>query len=224
MLVPPFLTGPHSLARRSWAAEVLSQYFDRRRSNALDPYYTGSMFDRIGSREDRVSNQITAEDLVALTTLSAGVPAVAALRVLGPAAEQLSEHLAKVDPELTLARATDEDLNGQSAVGMMWSELRSMKVGFGPVATSKLLARKRPNLIPIYDKQIDALLQLRGTWDYWREIRELLGPPSSPIYEFLAASHEDARLNAEISSIRTFDVLGWMWQTEKRVRGSLPQL
>jgi hypothetical protein len=40
------------------------------------------------------------------------------------------------------------------AVGLLWTELRTMKLGFGQVATSKLLVRKRPHSISIYDKQI----------------------------------------------------------------------
>ena len=44
----------------------------------------------------------------------------------------------------------------------------------GPMRTSKLLARKRPRLVPIYDSVVKKEFQLKDSRGFWAGLRDAL--------------------------------------------------
>ncbi len=83
---------------------------------------------------------------------------------------------------------------------------------FGRVRTSKLLARKRPRLIPITDQGIETVL---GSDDNrWRSLNEALNTPvdggTTTLQQLLIELREESRIPAHISALRVLDVVAWM--------------
>jgi hypothetical protein len=77
----------------------------------------------------------------------------------------------------------------------------------GWVTTHKLMARKRPRLLPVYDTVVKAALQPEGD-EFWLPLRtELLDPW---LVNRLAAVKDVAGLDEQISLLRVLDVAVWM--------------
>jgi hypothetical protein len=80
----------------------------------------------------------------------------------------------------------------------------------GPVAAGKLLARKRPHLIPVYDSHVKVALgreRIHNTW--WSDLRCQLTTDAGLIPEL-----ESVRARAgvgHLSLLRTFDIMCWMF-------------
>lgn len=137
------------------AVQMLTSYFlSRSRSDPRRPLYTGSMFERLGGGGDRpaVADMFTAEDIVAVSTLSVNIPAQASIRILGADGPRLSMLLRAIPADADLVDAGAQLIDDDSPAHQLYRHLRSYS-GMGEVMTSKLLARKRPRLIPVIDKE-----------------------------------------------------------------------
>ncbi len=200
--VPAVLDEPHR------AVDMIRTYFDGHASGSLR--FTGAWFDSFAGGGDRqdVASRFTAEDIVAVSMLSVNVPARAAIRILGYDADRLTSMLEEIPTDLDLMDAEDRDIGAESCASLLWKELRGLP-GIGPVITSKLLARKRPRLIPIRDKVVLAELGHPGV-GYWRDLRAALRENDGDLAARLANIRDNAELAHEISVIRTFDILTWM--------------
>ena len=91
--------------------------------------------------------------------------------ILDEQADHLNGLLAAVPDDVDLWSATDEDM---AAATSLWRVLRSggPLSGVGPTTTSKLMARKRPRLIPIVDSVVRDALEFEQ--DSWTELRAAL--------------------------------------------------
>lgn len=207
--VPAFFAEPEDSDRRAWAATVLQTYFHDRRDDG-DPLYTGAVFDRRSGRSAGPEswNRFTADDLIAVTMLSVSVDPRAALRLLETEADDLSALLAKIPVDLDLIDADDRHIGLDSPADQLWRRVdRYHRVG--ETTTSKLLARKRPRLLPVVDSVVREVLAITWSGDYWCQMRDYL-TEVPPRWEFLRAAHAAAGLADEISLLRCFDVLLWM--------------
>lgn len=145
------MTLPDAMTPGSPRAErLLAAYFTERRKRDRQPAFTGAMFERPGGGGDRaeVANRFTAEDIVAVSMLSVNVPPRAALRILGADAPVLSRLLAAIPADVDMVDADDLHLAANSPADELWHHL----VGYadvGWVTAGKLLARKRPRLLPV---------------------------------------------------------------------------
>lgn len=138
------------------AVQYLQRYF---RHTAADGSRNGLFrsrsFERLDGGGDReaVRDVITAADIVALAMLSIDIRREIVLELLGPLQERLSTLLRRI-PNRPLYAVERETIGRESAA---W-ELRRLIVGLGgghnSVTASKLLARKRPALIPVKDSVI----------------------------------------------------------------------
>lgn len=176
------------------AAELVAAYFD-----PAAPF-AGQTFDTLG-RNDPYS--VTADDLLACTLLNVSYPALAVRRILGDDQEHLAKLLAAVPADVDLWMAGDHDL---AAAELAWEFLRHSYRGVDVVMAGKLLARKRPRLVPIVDKMISAALQF----------------PPGRFWVTLAACLKDDSLRgaidalrppdnaAPVSTLRLLDVAVWM--------------
>jgi hypothetical protein len=78
----------------------------------------------------------------------------------------------------------------------------------GRTKTSKLLARKRPALIPIWDSAIGGVIQ---TGDYfWEPLRQELRANDAALHRRLLRLRDQAGLARSVTALRVFDVVCWM--------------
>ncbi|MEJ2862399.1 DUF6308 family protein [Actinomycetospora flava] len=191
--------------------ETLEEYFHREKQGG--PAFSGSQFESIGGGGDQLGSatRITAEDLVAVSLLGVTIAEHSALRLLGRDGDAISTLLEQIPVNLDLHAATDEEIGPRSHAARLWDVVRKRRdrSSVGPTRTSKLLARKRPRLLPVYDKVVRKELRLPHHRDYWLEMRDLLRD-HPPYVDELRCAHHRAGLAESISTARTLDVLLWM--------------
>lgn len=110
---------------------------------------------------------MTVEDLLAVTLLSVDVPGRVALQLLaGPLGGQVAALLAQVPTDVALhERGAGALLAPESPARQAW-DLLVEPHGMGWVIAGKVLARKRPHLIPVYDNVVRcALGRPAGPWN-----------------------------------------------------------
>jgi hypothetical protein len=169
--------------------------------------FTGSAFEKLIDVE--YPNYITSKDLIAVSMLGVDIPATAARWILGEGKHELSSHLSKIDPHLTISDL-DTDLTNGSPAWLLFSILRSCD-GLGRTITSKILAAKRPCLIPIYDQHVAAFLGFSKE-DYWNPWHEFMQSPEGH-WCGNQVSQLAAKLGIHnISHLRLLDVVIWMKQ------------
>lgn len=152
-------------------------------------------------------DRFTADDLVAVTFLSVNVPPRAARLLLRDRVDEFAEMLTAVGPDHDLADHV-EPVDSSSPVWRLEAALRGMKLGIGRTTASKLMARKRPRLHPIWDTVIAVVTD---TPDYqWEPLRAALQADGHALQRRLQALRETAGLPDQISALRVLDVIAWM--------------
>jgi hypothetical protein len=179
--------------------------------------YTGAYFDTFGRCQDSSATdyKITSEDLIAVSFLSVHVPPMAARGMLQIRADEISALLNNIDPKLqiqSVTEATHDSVFGPgSPAQKLWNILRGKKDGgwdVGPTITSKIMARKRPHLIPIWDSVLKSVTDQqddRNQWNIWRQ--EMTR--NSELLHFLEVVRMEAGI-PEIPLLRVLDVILWM--------------
>jgi Family of unknown function (DUF6308) len=59
----------------------------------------------------------------------------------------------EIPVDVEIVDVDPQKLSAESPAGQLWELLRGARDGVGPTRTSKLLAAKRPRLLPIWDKK-----------------------------------------------------------------------
>jgi hypothetical protein len=175
------------------------------------PTFAGRKFESLGGGGDRpaVVNEFTAEDLVAVSLLSVHIPGEAALEILEAQSEELNGLLSRIPHDVTLWDADPSIVDDKSSdAASLWHKLDHI-TGVGWVTANKLLARKRPHLLPVYDRVVKAALQPRRK-DFWIPLRNsLLSNDGEAI-----ARLEEIRVSAGLMEghplLRVLDVAVWM--------------
>ena len=189
------------------AVDVLREYFTRKlvKTGYLR---TGALWDGWdpSGRRDADRDVFTADDLVAVTLLSVKVPAQGALILLQDKRSELTALLREVREDRDLADES-EAVTAESPVSRLESALTEVH-GIGRTTATKLVARKRPRLHPIYDRVIG--LQLGTTVDHTEPIRVALREDDRELHRRLIALREQAGLDERVPALRILDVLAWM--------------
>lgn len=173
-------------------AALVSEYYDD------GGPFAGAMFETLGTNDP---NRIDIADLLALTLLDVKVTPPGVRRVLGADAADLSAGLSALPTDLPLWEASDAVLDQADQLFKRLDDVPSI----GPVVAGKMLARKRPLLIPIVDKWVlDALKAPKGA--YWRSIRQAL--QDEDLRRQVEACRGSAPLS--VSTLRLLDVIIWM--------------
>lgn len=177
-------------------------------------HYTGRHFDDFGGGGLASPNEITTGDLVALALLAVPVGGRAAQALLFDRRQEVGGLLEHIDADLRLwdeSDAVDEAISKGGAADDLWNLLLSNAFpGFGEARVNKLLARKRPNLLPVWDSVIQAALAppRRG---FWRPIRSaLVGDDGRRRLRQIEKLRSSADLAADLSPLRILDVVVWM--------------
>ena len=201
------LTLPATLtpAGRTYAVAYLRDYFA---PVSASSGYTGSRFERLGGGGDRpgVADEFTPEDLVAVTVLSVEVPGRAALEILEHRRSRLHELLRQIPTDLNLVDVEPDTITKAWAPWRLDTELRLI-TGLGPTTVSKLIARKRPRLIPVYDSVVQDLVRPVG--GFWASLNGALRADDRALQKQLIALREKSGIGQDISPLRVFDVVAW---------------
>jgi Family of unknown function (DUF6308) len=146
--------------------ELVRQYLGGR--------FTGAAFDTYGQNDPCA---VTADDLIAVTMLSirvqeygtAGIRPSAILELQAVSSE-IHSQLSQLPADRELHTLNQDEFNswlGPSSPGMVLFDLLRHRVSFPRVAVHKLLARKRPLLLPIRDTVVERALDLARPNDRW---------------------------------------------------------
>lgn len=168
---------------------------------------TGAMFDTwdtTGSRKD-TADRFTADDCVAVTCLSVDVRPIAAHEVLVARQDELSALLARIPVDRDLVDV-EEKLGPDSAEWQLNSALRSIH-DIGRTVASKLMARKRPRLIPVHDVIVAGVTNTLDA--QWEPLRLALRADGRALHERLTRLRDAAGLPDEVSALRVLDVIAW---------------
>ncbi|RZU62677.1 DUF6308 family protein [Zhihengliuella halotolerans] len=194
------------------AIRYLDEYFGVRPNGR--PLYSGSHFETFGGGGRSNPHEFTAADLLSTSLLSKPVTGQAAVGILGPMATELSRCLSELPFDAafeTLTKYEFEALlgNPESPGQRVWDLLRQHddKWDLGPVTASKLLARKRPHLIPIYDSFVEAEVGLGGSGQQW-----ITWNAAFQRGDFVQALRRirHASVAVHLSLLRTLDIVLWM--------------
>ena len=176
--------------------EAVTLFFDPRQP------FAGKTFDSLGRNPP---DEITSDDLFAVTLLDVRWPPLAVRFLLVDQAPRASELLGMIDIDKDL---WDNDADLEQAAPM-WKLLCNLH-GVADTRASKLLARKRPRLIPITDSVVVSAVGTRGTtWatlqycfrdEQFRQSVMALRPTSA----------------TDISLLRVFDVAMWMLKSRSQ--------
>lgn len=202
------LTWPEALTDedKSQAVAKLRTYFGL--ETGTRPY-TGAFFERLGGGGDRgeVRDVITAEDLVAVSMLSVTVPADAAIRILGRDGRRISDLLREIPTAMDLVDVAPELINASWPAWQLWDVLHGM-YGVGPVTAGKLVARKRPRLLPVYDSVVAKRV---GAPDgFWQALNSDLRADDNDRHHKLLDIRAQSGIGEDISALRVFDIVTWM--------------
>ncbi|MGW9083679.1 DUF6308 family protein [Streptomyces yangpuensis] len=210
-----------SLVASEQAIPDLRRYFGTGLPDVTAPF-TGSRFQHLAGGGDRpaVANTVTAEDLIAVQTLSVRIPAQVALDLLeGSLGDRLSELLRSVRFDIDMVEAEAADLAEGSSAHTAWCLLRDQP-GVGWVTAGKLLARKRPRLLPVYDQVVRCVLGRPKS--LWLALHGALRADEHELHRALIALRQSAGLPETVSALRVCDVVLWMHhRTDHRRRGCI---
>lgn len=189
------------------AVTGLQEYFDEARPHL----YTGRRFEVLAGGGDRlgVHNVITAGDLLAVQMLSVSVPAEVAIDLLdGGLGRQMADLLTEIPVGVELGTDGAKELiaDGQHA-DRAWRLLKS-QADVGYVIAGKLMARKRPHLIPVYDQVIRCLY---GKPDrVWLRLNGHLVADGGRLRDVLSDLRARAGIPITVGLLRILDVVLWM--------------
>src|SRR3546814_9725981 len=137
--------------------------------------YTGRHFEEFISRSD--PTRFTSEDLAALSCLGVELKGGAVAELLVTRADELNELLNAPDMPDTTADLRHVDkavIADTSPLSSTYNRLKTID-GIGYVRASKLLAAKRPALVPIRDRAVERFLNAGDAW--WAQYLGIVQDP-----------------------------------------------
>ena len=169
------------------------------------PHWTGSLFDRLAATPPL--DAFTATDIVAVSMLSVNVPPRAALWLIE--GKEANDMLAAIPKDASVwnnPELLDRD-------GRAWK--LSVRIDdqhdIGATIASKILAAKRPTLIPVFDQFVaKALHPGTSQWGFWQAVAS-----DNRVPDLLVKIDEAkalAGVPAYVSRLRVIDVVVWMRQ------------
>ncbi|MFE7935445.1 DUF6308 family protein [Streptomyces sp. NPDC057456] len=172
--------------------------------------FTGSRFEHLAGGGDRpeVADRITAEDLVAVQTLAVTVPASVALDILeGPLGVRLSGLLHAIPRDINMVDTDADVVADGSPADQAWHLLRGQP-DVGWVIAGKLLARKRPRLLPVYDRVVRCAVGRPPS--FWLALHTALREDGAALHRQLLELRQVAGVPETVSVLRVCDVAVWM--------------
>lgn len=172
------------------------------------PCFAGIDFDRLGQSDP---NCFEPSDLLALNLLDIRMGPAAIRRVLSGAFDQL---LGKVDDDVDLWDSKmSQGTELRQSVQTLYSEIEKLP-DVGRTTASKLLARKRPRLVPIRDGVVERQLRIAGD-EFWSPLAAALSDDSA-VSARRRIRVEGLAPSVDVSTLRRLDVAVWMIGSNSR--------
>ena len=182
------------------AVEALSDYLGS---------FRGRLFEQLADPDPFA---LTANDFVAVSALSVDIPPKAAALLLGELRPSITHHLRRIPAAAAITDGADL-LAEDSDAWALYDLLRSVD-GLGPTRVSKLLAAKRPALVPIRDSVVHvALGSPKEWWSPW--VGFMTGPDATARLKQIRKVAVAARAQ-HLSLLRVLDVVIWMAHRPRR--------
>ncbi|MDG4795444.1 DUF6308 family protein [Micromonospora sp. WMMD1082] len=175
--------------------------------------YSGQWFETFAGGGDRFESrdQITVDDLYAVEALNVQVPFAVGIELLdGQLGRDISTHLREIPAAAELGSPGARELVADGAhADRAWRLLnnRSETTGIGWVIAGKLLARKRPKLIPVYDSIVRC--QFGAPKHVWTRLHDQLADNDGELRTALAAVRATVGVNDHVSVLRVLDIVLW---------------
>lgn len=172
--------------------------------------FTGGAWDTFDPSGTRTlsTNTFTADDLAACALLATPINGRATLELLQRQRPKFEKLLEEVGPDRDFVTVKSADGEDFRAVRHTYAALRDVP-GIGETRATKLLARKRPRLVPIVDSVIRQSVFNNAT-RHWTPLHEALVADGKALWKRLVHLRDQAGLGPEVSVLRVFDVLAWM--------------
>ena len=180
--------------------------------------YTGRWFEWFAERSQ--PDRFTAEDVLAVASLSRGIRIEAAHALLSDSDGTFSHLLAESNALVAAVDApsglADMDLDGAlaRALAALYRAVRAV-THVGKVSGSKLLAAKFPAHVPIRDARVEELLGLASSGKWWSPMQGLLRVDG--VKEALEAVDIPAD-GSRVTTLRRLDIVLWR-EAERRGLG-----
>jgi hypothetical protein len=186
--------------------------------------YSGRFFEPLAALS--YPNRFEASDVVAVSCLSVTVPPeTAGWLLVGDGAAATERLLCEIDVDRS-QMLVGHDLEANRAAIALWRFLVGRR-DVGPTVASKLLAAKRPHLVPIddsYDADYLSPEQHRRQWHWWGLWRDLPTGDAKPdlddalrqLRTDVAKSRADDPPTPELSDLRLLDIVIWMYVHRRR--------
>lgn len=173
--------------------------------------FEGNLLERIGQNHP---TRITIDDLLAITMLdvSANPRGIRRLIYDADVSRKITEFLDDIPLDMDIWDAPNEVLGPDGSAQKLWRYLKKPGTRISKVTAGKLLARKRPQLIPIVDKVIKRIIQVSAA-DEWEFFATYLSPPQRR--QRLTALMPGG-LDPGVSILRLLDVALWMWGSQSK--------
>lgn len=198
------------------AGELVRRYYlvPEKKTGLLS---SGSQFDSWAAGDAAAHpNEISDSDLVAVSLLTVSVPGKAAMG-LRAAKETVDKLLAQIPTDLDLHDVPADKvltiIGKNSPASALWYVLvgdAGAKWGIGSTVASKIMARKRPRLIPVWDTVIGHVIGKRGPRDQWTNWHALLTNETG-LPDRLERIHKLSTVEEPLSHLRIMDVVLWMY-------------
>jgi len=168
--------------------------------------FAGAAFNKFCEAENAESpNRLTASDVLALSLLSDPVATNAVMKLVNQ--DVWEKYLLELGADREFVSVPSAQIMNGTWLGYKIETLLREIPGVGETTATKLLARKRPNLVPIVDSKVR--LAVGNPRSYWRGLYQWLTMNNGANVELLERMRADANLQNE-SVIRIFDVLAWL--------------
>lgn len=184
------------------AVDLVAEYF----GTADGLGYTGRAFNSIGGSGESDPNHLTSADIVAVMLLSVPIPPHAVVTLVESPPPRLEELLGQIPTATPLWEVPESVVADGSSADQAWNLLTDTP-GVGWVTANKLLARKRPHLLPVYDRVVKAALvpTREEFWvPLWRELQD------TDLVRTLTEIKVAAKVPQDVPLLRILDVAVWM--------------
>jgi hypothetical protein len=194
---------------RTAAVDALKRYFNE---DAAQSRYTGRWFERFAGGGDQpgITNLVTEADVLALNFLSITDLANVAIDTTITYAAEITELLEQIPADLAMHETPWTTYAPGSPANRLWWLFKRCGGQDRWVTANKLLARKRPHLLPVYDSQVKAVLDAPSSvwaclWTWFQG--------DSRRAEAVAELRGKAGGIEDVSLLRCLDVILWMFAT-----------
>jgi hypothetical protein len=170
--------------------------------------FVGELFTTIGSTHP---DTFEADDLLAVHLMGMNFTATATTALLTPGPERdVTSNLLATIPTTVEIWEDEADLSDSSSANELWQRLVHEKgtySGVNWVTAGKLLARKRPRLIPIVDSVVTALIPSRDE-RYWALFQNYLRTPGA--VDRVESLRPEGMSRSATPTLRLLDTAIWM--------------